>query len=83
MVCTLYNMQLKDFSSCDLKQEDLEASTQLTPRRVPQASTPLTGGKPRKLLYPDAGLPQHLLALVIQHRLPDAAMVAHSKSCPG
>ena len=83
MDCTLYNMQPEVFSSCNLNQEDLEASTQLTPRRVPQASTQLTGGKPRKLLYPDAGFPQLLLALIIQPRLPATAMDTHSRSCPG
>ena len=83
MDCTLYNTLPEDFSSCILNQEDLEASTQLTPRRVPQASTQLAGGKPRKLLYPDTGIPLLQLALIIQHRHPAATMDTHSSSCPG
>ena len=42
---TLYSKQPEDLSSCDLNREGLEASMQLTPRRVPQASPQLAGGK--------------------------------------
>ena len=73
----------RSFSSCNLNQEDLEASTQLTPRRVPQASTQPAGGKPCKLLYPDAGFSQLLLALIFQPRHPASAMDTHSSLCPG
>ena len=44
--------QVKDFSSCTLKQEDLEVSTQLTPRRVPQASTQPVRGKLHRFFVP-------------------------------
>ena len=40
-----------------IKKEYLEASTQLTPRRVPQASTQLAGSKSCKLSYPDTEIP--------------------------
>ena len=49
----------------------------------PQASTQPAGGKPCRLLYPDAGFSLLLLALIIQPRHPASAMDAHSSLCPG
>ena len=82
-VCTLYNMPPKVFSSCNLNQEDLGASTQLTPRRMPQASMQPTGGKTCRLLYPDAGFTQLPPALIFQPRHPATAMDAHRSQYPG
>ena len=49
----LNKKQPEDSRFCNLNQEYLAASTQLTPRRVPQARTQLADGKSRKIAYPD------------------------------